>query len=101
MRPIVAPQPADRRIRKMACQLMNPPLCPEMCASASPTSLVVPRQHESVLVVPCADDLPDLILANSQRLASADSPVDGTSFQQLRDEAREADIAEAISYTSS
>ena len=84
----------------MACQLKNPPLCPEMCSSASPSSLVVPRQHESVLIVPCADDLPDLIVANSQRLSSADCAIDGTSFQQLRDEAREAVIAEAVGYTS-
>ncbi|MDB5346282.1 MAG: hypothetical protein JWP89_4659 [Schlesneria sp.] len=80
---------------------MNPPLCPEMCSSASPPSLVVPRQHESVLVVPCADDLPDLILANAQRLSSTDFDLDGISFQQLRDEAREAVIAEAVGYTSS
>ncbi|HEY4259014.1 MAG TPA: hypothetical protein VGM98_02590 [Schlesneria sp.] len=50
--------------------------------------------------MPCADDLPDLILANSERLSSTDTAVDGISFQQLRDEARDAIIAEAIGYTS-
>lgn len=80
---------------------MNPPLCPENSSDPKSASLLVPRQHESVLVAPSAANLPDLILANSQRLSATDQDFDGYSFQRLRRETRDAVIAEAISYTSS
>ncbi|MBS0202342.1 MAG: hypothetical protein JSS49_05525 [Planctomycetes bacterium] len=64
-----------------------------------PRSLVVPRQHESVLAVPAYTDLVALAHANYHRLASTKLDFHGVSLQALREQSQREILHEAANYT--